>query len=348
MRIRLLAGAVAFACLLVAAPATHAAQKLRLQPFELSDSQRTKLFDSWVSQIERRYSPGTWAPMKMELSDRDLRVLGLPPAEVLRRIDLSTPKMVSRSGKATPAPLPTLTSVAGAGWFGIRPGAFLLLITGNSIGWCTTADVYGAPGSYSISTAGHCGKGGQTASVIAAYGNRAGVLEPIILDFGTFKSSRDGGIGNDRALISIDSAYQSLTTPTAAFWGGPRGVFTKTGSVASNPGDPFLAQQIVHYGHGAGIGAGGTPRSGTAIHWGSSHYMFFGALAPGDSGSFSHTLTGDSVGANMESAGINTHIYVDPLMREGLGIMAGTRTTRVGTPANGQIVPYPVPLPAGP
>jgi hypothetical protein len=92
----------------------------------------------------------------------------------------------------------------------------------------------------------------------------------------------------------------------------------------------------------------GTPRSGTAIHWGASHFMFFGAISPGDSGSFSNTLTGDTAGANMEAAGINTHIYVDALWRNGLGIMAGTRVTRVGTPANGQIVPVPAPLPIVP
>jgi hypothetical protein len=33
-------------------------------------------------------------------------------------------------------------------------------------------------------------------------------------------------------------------------------------------------------------------------------------------------------------------------MREGLGIMAGTRATQVqGTLANGQILPYPAPVP---
>jgi len=47
----------------------------------------------------------------------------------------------------------------------------------------------------------------------------------------------------------------------------------------------------------------------------------------------------------MEAAGIMTHLYIDPLMRQGLGIMGGTRATAVGgTLANGQIVPYPVPI----
>jgi hypothetical protein len=72
--------------------------------------------------------------------------------------------------------------------------------------------------------------------------------------------------------------------------------------------------------------------------------MFFGVINFGDSGSGANTVTGDTVGANMEAAGIITHIYVDPLMRQGFGIMGGTRATRVGTPTNGQIVPYPAPV----
>jgi hypothetical protein len=118
-------------------------------------------------------------------------------------------------------------------------------------------------------------------------------------------------------------------------------------SVSTTP-NPALAQEIVMYGHGAGVGAGGTPRVGTAIAWRSTWYMFFGAITPGDSGSGTDTLLGDSPGDNMEAAGINTHLYVDPLMREGLGIMGGTRVTLVGTPANGQLVPYPVPAPGLP
>ena len=74
--------------------------------------------------------------------------------------------------------------------------------------------------------------------------------------------------------------------------------------------------------------------------------MFFGAISPGDSGSGANTLTGDSVGANREAAGILTHLYIDPLMRQGLGVMGGTRATQVGgSLADGQILPYPAPAP---
>jgi hypothetical protein len=74
--------------------------------------------------------------------------------------------------------------------------------------------------------------------------------------------------------------------------------------------------------------------------------MFFGAISPGDSGSGANTLTGDTVGANRQAAGIMTHLWIDPLMTQGVGIMAGTRATQVAaTLANGQIVPYPAPTP---
>ncbi|MGH2724491.1 MAG: hypothetical protein ACRDI0_09560 [Actinomycetota bacterium] len=224
------------------------------------------------------------------------------------------------------------------------------------------AHVYGAPGNYDISTAGHCGKTGQTATVIAALGNRGGVAGAVLLDFGTFAKSQSGGLGKDWALIDIKSEYQGLVSPTMCFWGGPRGMYTKTGDLAAvsfqgnslipqvlvTP-DPLLAQAIVHYGHGAGVGAGGTPRAGTAIAWRSSWFMFEGVIAPGDSGSGANTVLGDTVGANMEAAGIITHIWIDPLMRSGIGIMGGTRATQVSANlANGQVVPYPAPAPGLP
>ena len=153
--------------------------------------------------------------------------------------------------------------------FGIRPGGWLLLINGGSIGWCSFAHVYGSPGSYSISTAGHCGKVGDVATVVGVVGNRT----PVLMDIGKFsKSTGDGGIGKDWALISVIPEYQHLVTPTMAFWGGPFGTYTKTGEsatftyggrslvpTASVNSDPFLVQQVLHYGHGTGIGAGGTP-----------------------------------------------------------------------------------------
>lgn len=344
-----------------------------LQPFSISPEAAARIHASWVDRTVAAHPRGGWARLKFEPTDTELALMGLPSKKVLLSRRYPRPTMVSPDGRFEEIALrspnapagtlgPTVASFAGAGWFGIRPGALLLLLTGNSIGWCSMAHVYGSPGSYKISTAGHCGKTGDTATVVAALGNRSGVLNPILLDFGKFATSHDNGPGDDWALISIDSPWQSLVSPTMCVWGGPRGMYTKTGSTASvtiprrnliptvsvNP-DPFLPQALAHYGHGVGIGAGGTPRLATTISWGTSHFMFSGVIAPGDSGSGANTVLGDTVGANMEAAGIITHIWVDALMRNGIGIMAGTRATQVSaTLANGQIVPYPVPVPGAP
>ena len=53
----------------------------------------------------------------------------------------------------------------------------------------------------------------------------------------------------------------------------------------------------------------------------------------------------DGLGDEREALGINTHIYVDASLKTGVGYLAGTRATLVGTPTNGQLLPYPAPVP---
>ena len=347
-----------------------AATGLTLSEFRVNEDAICQVRDQWMDEILATHREGTWAPMKFEPTDEQLALMGLPSADVLTSRRFDKPTIVTKDGRFAElsnqefqaAIGPALAAYGGAGCLGIRPGGWLLLLSGGGIGWCSLAHVYGSPGSYDISTAGHCGKTGDIATAVAAFGNRGGLAGPVLLDFGKFATSRDGGLGNDWALIDIYAQYQNLVSPTMCFWGGPRGIYTKTGGVATlttrrgwpngvalNP-DPMLAQSIAHYGHGTGLGQGvGTPRLGEAIHWGASHFMFFGAISPGDSGSGANAVTGDTVGSNMEAAGIMTHLYVDPLMRQGLGIMGGTRATSVsGTLANGQYVSYPAPAPGLP
>ena len=354
--------------------AQAAGARLELTEFTVDEKALCDLRDQWIDKLLKTHEHGTWATMEMELTDAQLDKVGLPPADVLRGGDYSQPTLVTNDGRYVDVPLeeleaevnaslPQVASFGGTGCLGIRPGALLLTVTSNSIGWCSLAHVYGSPGSYDISTAGHCGNNGETATVIAGFGNRADATGVVLLDFGRYAhGTGDGGLGRDWALIDVDAAYQGLVTPTMCFWGGPRGRFDSTGDVAgvslrgnnvfrpqvSVTPNPALAQTIAYYGHGTGVGAGGTPRVGEAISWRSNHFMFTGAIAPGDSGSGANTLGGDAVGDNMEAAGIITHIWVDGLMRDGIGIMAGTRATLVGTPANGQIVPWPAPVPGLP
>jgi hypothetical protein len=366
------AALAALVCVLATASAAQA-RVISIGEYTLSAAKLTQLRGDWVSQLQAKYGNHTWAPMKFDLGDRDLALMGLPSKKVLTSHRYSTPMAVV-GGKLVPlakldqvlaakegrkaAPGPSVISFAGTGFFGIRPGAWLLTINSSEVGWCSMAHVYGAPGAYKVSTAGHCGKVGAVGTVIGVVGNKtyAGQPIPVLIDFGKYTSSTgDAGIGKDWALITVTSTYQNLVTPTMAFWGGPIGMFTSTGqvvsgdltkgSVSTNP-NPTLVQQLVHYGHGAGIGAGGTPRSGTSIAWYPTRFVFFGAITPGDSGSGSNVLTGDKVGDNREAAGINTHIYVDSSLRTGVGYLAGTRATLVnGTLANGQLIPYPIPTP---
>lgn len=332
--------------------------------------------EQWVQEVLATHEQGTWATMEFSPTNEQLAKLGLPSREWLMSHRFASPTLAFPDGTSEPiaelaaggpdasAATAGTVSFAGAGCFGIRPGAWLLTVTPTTIGWCSMAHVYGAPGSYQISTAGHCGKIGDIATVIAGTGSRSGATGVILLDFGKFvKSTGDAGIGKDWALIGIDSPWQKLVSPTMCFWGGPIGTYTKTGAtlavalpsrlpgtptITTNP-DPLLVQEILHYGHGTGIGAGGTPRAGTAFYWTTTTMIWEGAITPGDSGSGSNTAGGDAIGAQREAAAINTHIFVDPSLRTGIGYLASTRVTQVtASLADGQLVPYPVPLPGAP
>jgi hypothetical protein len=367
--------ALATTALVLVVACAAQARTVRISEYRLSDARLDTLRDHWVDQLMANHGVGTWAPMKYTLTDRDLQLMGLPPKRVLLAHHYRRPTVVRPDGRMwrlgarakrgghgghgggsqNTAGGGTI-SYAGAGFFGIRPGAWLLTVTDNEIGWCSMAHVYGTPGAYQISTAGHCGKVGDTATVIGAVGDHqvSGTPVPVLLDFGKYTASTgDAGIGKDWALISVFPQDQALVSPTMAFWGGPRGMFTSVGEVVSpnltiNP-NPALVQQVLHYGHGAGVGAGGTPRTGTSITWQADHFSFFGAITPGDSGSGSNTLLGDAPGDEREAAGINTHIYVDPSLKTGVGYLAGTRATQVrATLADGQLIPYPAPVPGAP
>jgi hypothetical protein len=339
------------------------ATSLEVGEYAIAEDVACELQARWLDRLAQTYPADTWAPLKWEPTDEDLTLLGLPGRDWLMSHEFPVPTAVFPNGETTAVALPAVAAYGGAGCFGIRPGAWLLLLDGG-VGWCSMAHVYGSPGSYSVSTAGHCGKTGDRATVIAAFSN-TGI--PILLDFGKFsKSTGDGGIGKDWALISVESAYQHLVSPTMCAWGGPVGMFTKTGttvgvdwprqigrtpSVTTNT-DPLLPQVILHYGHGTGVGQGvGTARVGAAVDWQTAYFTWFGAITFGDSGSGSNTATGDTIGALREAAGINTHIYVDglQLFKTGTGYLASTRATQVtATLANGQLLPYPAPVAAAP
>lgn len=326
---------------------------------------------AWYDKLLERFPTGTAVPLIRQPSDETLAEIGLPPAAELTEMSFEEPVAFLPDGTTrvvapsllAPTEEPTgqggngggsdsgssdlpLATYAGTGCLGIRPGGWIFNLEGNGISWCTLAHVYGSSGSYEISTAGHCATNGEVLTMVGVLGGEI----PVLLDIGKMGNSHDNGIGDDYGLIDVYDDRQSLVSPTMCAWGGPfLGVYEREGilvqghynngqgfSVSTDP-DPFLIQGITHFGHGIGIGTGGTPRAGAGASWGPDYFTFVGAIGPGDSGSGANTAT-------TEAAGIITHIIVDPLMRQGVGVAAGTRTTEVGTPVMGLPVGTPAPV----
>jgi hypothetical protein len=192
------------------------------------------------------------------------------------------------------APLP--------GEVGIRPGSWMIAPSG-----CTMNFVFGSPGSYSIGTAGHCGKTGEHVVLLTL---APGTGNPVLVDIGTISKSVDGGIGNDFALVPVRPEVQKWVSPTIAVVAGPCGSYTGSGPEA-----------VFHYGHGLAIGTGGTPRAGLALRWESDAFGWTGAAIFGDSGSAVRVNTG------MQAAGDLTHLVVDSRWLP--SYIAGTRMSRI-------------------
>jgi hypothetical protein len=170
------------------------------------------------------------------------------------------------------APLP--------GEVGIRPGSWMI-----SPYLCTMNFIFQNGGTLAIGTAGHCIDGNEPV-VLLTVAPSSGV--PVLVELGRVLHHQDAGIGRDFALVEIPPEHQAWVFPTLATVGGPCGVF------AGNAPQP-----IAHYGHGVGIGAGGTPRAGmgfalandpigvkgTDWDWDADSIIWAGMIAGGDSGS---------------------------------------------------------------
>jgi hypothetical protein len=211
-------------------------------------------------------------------------------AELAQRVDAADGIPVAAPNDA---PLPSE--------IGIRPGGWMIAPSG-----CTMNFVFGSPGSYSIGTAGHCGKAGEQVTLLTL---APGGANPVLVDIGTIKKSVDGGIGNDFAIVPIRSQLQGWVSPTNAVIGGPCGRYFGSGP-----------ETVFHYGHGLGIGTGGTPRAGVALTWKSTAYGWDGAAIFGDSGSSVRIGT-------LPAAGNLTHLVVDTRWLP--SFIAGTRIGRM-------------------
>ena len=210
---------------------------------------------------------------------------------------------------------------------GIRPGQWLVTVTTNPVGfaWCSANFVFQSGGTLGLGTAGHCAADdaiGQYPDVTAYVNPPLGQGQPGFYHIGTFVLAHNNDVGDDFAMIQLYPQYASWVNPTMPVWGGPTGVYTST--------LPTVAE---HFGHGLVVGTGGTPRAGVcpildARNGGA--FAWYGAGAPGDSGSGVKAVTGEALG-NF------THIVVlDGIPGEILpGMLAGTTMTKILQVAGG-------------
>jgi hypothetical protein len=111
---------------------------------------------------------------------------------------------------------------------------------------------------------------------------------PVLVELGRVLLHRDAGIGKDYALVEIPRQHWPWVFPTMGVVGGPCGIYSEN-----------TPQSVFHYGHGVGIGTGGTPRAGMGFSlaqdpkivrgvdwdWDEDSIVWAGLINGGDSGS---------------------------------------------------------------
>ena len=218
------------------------------------------------------------------------------------------------------APLP--------GEVGIRPGSWMI-----SPYLCTMNFIFQKSGTLAIGTAGHCIDGNEPV-VLLTLAPSSGV--PVLVELGRVLLKRNAGIGQDYALVEIPPEHYDWVFPTMGVVGGPCGVF----------GDN-TPQPVFHYGHGVGVGTGGTPRAGmgfalakdpigvkgTDWDWDADSIVWAGLINGGDSGS------GVRVGTFPAVSNLTHGIGITGL--EPSAIAWGTRVTTI-TNSGWQLVNSPL------
>jgi hypothetical protein len=218
------------------------------------------------------------------------------------------------------APLP--------GEVGIRPGSWMIAPY-----WCTMNFIFQKSGTLAIGTAGHCLEGSEPV-VLLTLAPTGG--DPVLVELGRVLLKRDAGIGQDYGLVEIPPERHEWVFPTMAVVGGPCGIYTA--------GDPL---PVTHYGHGVGVGTGGTPRAGVGFElandpgivrgvdwdWDEDSIVWAGLINGGDSGSGVNVATLNGVSNLTHGIGITG--------LEPSAIAWGTRVTTV-TSSGWQLVSSPL------
>ncbi len=207
---------------------------------------------------------------------------------------------------------------------------------------CTMNFIFGSPGRYSIGTAGHCvDKVGQPVTLLTiAPGTPVRPENLVLVTIGTVQKRVDNGIGADFALVSIKPELQSWVFPTIPQVGGPCGVYTGDGLTEQRVplkghATADAGEQIFHYGHGVGIGTGGTARTGHGLYWEPKAFYWAGSVIFGDSGSAARVGT-----TGLGAAGDVTHLIIFDGKHLG-ATAAGTRAAEMERIAGLRIVSSP-------
>jgi hypothetical protein len=219
-----------------------------------------------------------------------------------------TPELAAQVHEAAGEPVAAPAAAPLPGEVGIRPGSWMISPSG-----CTMNFVFASGGSFAIGTAGHCASRGDPVVLLTL---APGVENPVLVEIGTVSVSHDNGIGDDFALVPIRPALNAWVDPTIAIVGGPCGTYSGSGP-----------ETVWHYGHGLGIGTGGTPRAGVALTWQANAFGWSGAAIFGDSGSPVR------VGTGLAAAGDLTHLVVDTTWLP--SFIAGTRIGKIQQIAGG-------------
>jgi hypothetical protein len=199
-----------------------------------------------------------------------------------------TPQLIARARNgSTAAPAAAAPDVPASGFVGIRPGTFEVFPYG-----CTLDFVLRNGSQIGIATAGHCvDKVGQHVTVLTV---APGTSNPVLVDIGTVAVEKfdPSQLAPDYSIIAIRPALYPWVFSTIAQVGGPCGAYTGDGLAQVPVPKVFKGQEgavepevVFHYGHGLGIGTGGTPRAGVSLYWDKVTYWWDSPSTPGDSGS---------------------------------------------------------------
>jgi hypothetical protein len=219
-----------------------------------------------------------------------------------------TPALAAKVDAANGIPVAAPTDAPLPGEVGIRPGSWMISPAG-----CTMNFVFASGSSYAIGTAGHCASAGDPVVLLTL---APGTENPVLVEIGTVSVSHDNGVGDDFALVPIRAALNPWVSATIAVVAGPCGAYGGSGP-----------ETVWHYGHGLGIGTGGTPRAGVALTWHANAFGWDGAAIFGDSGSAVR------VGTGLAAAGDLTHLVVDTAWLP--SFIAGTRIGKIQQIAGG-------------